>query len=355
MTESKNEGLPEGGKIRQDRSVMIYLGILIIMTIVLVFAVKMYSTVDIGNPSCGDGTEYGHCSLRQPLRCDKGLLVEKALFCGCPVGLKKEGNLCISEYQTGLKNVVLKYVLRGKEKEINFEVYEGVVDHISTIPKSISSEGGETPSRKDFKLRNINEPAQRELLLPLVTEIQNVVKSEEDRVRIAVSVVQNIPYGISGNLIDIRGIQVNDSRYPYEVLYDNQGVCGEKGELLAFILREMGYGVVFFYHQEENHEAIGIKCPKEFSLGETGYCFIETTGPAIITDNRLDYIGLGKLHSTPKVILISDGKSLGDNLYEYNDADTLTDLRDNGVSMFSEGKLKDIRDKYGLVEVYRAG
>ena len=147
---------------------------------------------------------------------------------------------------------------------------------------------------------------------------------------------------------------INYSRYPYEVIYDNEGVCGEKSELLAFLLREMGYGVVFFYNKLENHESIGIKCPKKFSLDDSGYCFIETTGPSIITDSEIEYEGVGKLSSKPELIPISDGDSLGDDLYEYKDAKELINLRSNGINMFSSGKLEKLKEKYGLVELYRS-
>ena len=98
------------------------------------------------------------------------------------------------------------------------------------------------------------------------------------------SIVQKITFGNSNKTIKVSRGELDYARYPYEVLYDEKGVCGEKSELLAFILREMGYGVAFFYYPPENHEAIGIKCPKRHSVGRTGYCLIETTGPSIMAE-----------------------------------------------------------------------
>jgi len=37
------------------------------------------------------------------------------------------------------------------------------------------------------------------------------------------------------------------------VLYEDKGVCGEKSLLLAYLLRELGYGVVLFEFKPENH------------------------------------------------------------------------------------------------------
>jgi hypothetical protein len=303
--------------------------------------------------TCGDETLYDNCSLRKPYFCENGVLIEKASVCGCPEILTIKGDLCISEYQTNPKNISLKYILRGKENEIDFLVYEGMADYLSHLPRSIYYEKGETPLREDFKLRNINEKEQRELILPLVTKIQNIAENKEDQVRIAISIVQKIPFDKSEKTINFLNNELDYSRYPYEVLYDNKGICGEKSELLAFLLKEIGYGVVLFYHSLENHESVGIKCPVDYGLNNVGYCFIETTGPSIITNNQNEYIGTEKLSSKPEVILISEGNSLGNNLYEYKDAQKLIEINEvikekGRINMIDYYRLKNIKKKYGL-------
>lgn len=335
---------------------MNYSVILFIAIVLVFFVIKLYLSGGFygGERVCGDGTAYGECSLRQPYFCERGVLLENASVCECPEILAVNGSSCLSKYQTEPKNVTLKYILRGNEKEIKIIAYNGMVDYLSELPRTIHYSDGEEPSHEDFKLTRINELNQREFLLELLTRIQNAADSREDQMRIAVSIVQNIPFGQSEKVTGLDSLfGINYTRYPYEVLYDNEGVCGEKSELLAFLLREMGYGVIFFYHQPENHESIGIKCPEKFSLDNTGYCFIETTGPSIITDNEIEYVGSGKLYSNPEIIFISDGDSLRDDLYEYNDAKDLIELRNNGVTMFTIGKLRRLRDKYGLVDIYR--
>lgn len=305
---------------------------------------------------CGDGTFNENCSLRKPYFCLDGVLAEKASVCGCPEILTKKGDLCISKYQTNLKNITLKYVLRGEENEIDFVIYGEMVDYISNLPKSIYYQEDEKPSRGDFKLMSINEEEQRELLLPLVTKIQNIAENKEDQVRIAISIVQNIPYGESEKVITLVSNQVNYSRYPYEVLYDMQGACEGRSELLAFLLREIGYGVALFYYPLESHEAVGIKCPVEYSLNNTGYCFVETTGASIITDNQRYYIGWGKLSSVPEIILTLDGISLSNNLYEYKDARCLIEIskvidEKGKINFFQYKKLEYLRKKYGLEDI----
>ena len=148
---------------------------------------------------------------------------------------------------------------------------------------------------------------------------------------------------------------MNYSRYPYEVLYDEEGICGEKSELLAFLLREIGYETVLFYNQEENHESVGIKCPIEESYKRTGYCFVETTGPSIITDDSIEYMGNIVLTSEPEIIHISSGYSLGKYLEEYKDADELKSLKKNPFVLFRESRFQRLKEKYGLIEEYNIG
>ena len=341
------------GKISKIKKFLIFLSIttFLFVAIVIYFFVLKSSII-----KCGDETLYGNCSLRKPYFCLNGTLIEKASVCSCPEILTKKGDLCISKYQTNPKNITLKYVLRGEENEIDFVIYKEMADYISGLPKSIYYQEDEKPSRGDFKLMSINEEEQRELLLPLVTKIQNIAEDKEDQARIAISMVQNIPYGESEKIIILGANQVNYSRYPYEVLCDMQGVCEGKSELLAFLLREIGYGVALFYYPLENHEAVGIKCPVEYSLNNTGYCFVETTGASIITDNQRYYIGGGKLFSVPEIILTLDGISLSDNLYEYKDAKDLIKIsrvidEKGKINFFQHKKLEHLRKKYGLEHI----
>ncbi len=215
------------------------------------------------------------------------------------------------------KNIVLKYILDGQEEEIHFRVYYEVNNYVLNIPRIIDYSGLEIPFRGDFKLKSINEEVQREMILPLVKRIQNLAPDNKiQQARIAINIVQNIPYGFSEKTLFFVGQEINYSRYPYEVLNENQGICGEKSTLLSFLLKELGYGVSIFYFAEENHEAVGIKCPVDRSFYGSGYCFIETDGPSIITDSSIVFEGGIRLESTPEVILISKGISLPEKARE---------------------------------------
>lgn len=335
---------------------------LVIFFLLLIFVLgnllgAIFEILYVKIPTCGDGSFYNTCSLNRPYFCENGRLIERALVCGCSFGFKKDGDSCISEYNINSKNISLPYTLKGEIKNIDLVVYEGSADYLSDIPRTIYYSGGERASRVDFKLKNINEEMQREFLMPLVVEIQNLADKKEDQARIAVSLVQNIPFGESDKpALTFSNYSINYSRYPYEVLYDGYGICGEKSELLAFLLKEIGYGVVIFYYEVENHEAVGIKCPVRYALENTDYCFVETSGPAIISDNEIEYDGGLKLTSQPEIMLISDGISLG-NIEEYKDAEEFKkirkSLRDGKLSSDEADKLEELKEKYGLVEIYK--
>ena len=104
-----------------------------------------------------------------------------------------------------------------------------------------------------------------------------------------------------------------------------------------------------------------MKCPTDESWHDSGYCFVETTGPSVITDTNINYVGSFKLESEPQILLISDGESFSSEMYEYKDAERLIDIREtinNGSFFFNPKKLVifwKLEKKYGLVKSYNAG
>jgi len=296
-------------------------------------------------PRCSDGTRDGECSKNKPYFCNNGTFILKASLCGCPKDEIALGDTCISKYQTGPASRTFEYVVRGEKGEIEFTVYLGLKNYLSGLPRYYIC-NPDCPSDSEIQLRFLDDPQQRKMLMNLVNKIKSKTNESDEQVRIAVSLVQKIPY-------DWEGFQTDSDyiRYPYEVLYDNRGVCAEKSRLLAFTLRELGYGVVLFEYSAENHMAVGIKCPVEYSYKKSGYCFIESTSPTIITDSEGDYIGAGKLSSTPIVIKISDGKSFDSVFEEYNDAKEWNSIyNDNGpiLDSYTYSRWVYLVKKYGI-------
>lgn len=295
---------------------------------------------------CGDGTFFGECSVDKPYFCEKGVLVNNVLKCGCPEFLEEKNGECVSEYFKESVFVDFKF--------FSIFLYKGVINYLEGLPRTIEYMKNETPQRSDFKFKKIDNSLQRESLLILVKEIQNLYPFSKDiQAKIAVDFVQNIPYE-EADLIDIfQGkFKIRAARYPYQVIYENAGSCEGKSELLLFILRELGYKTAIFYYASENHEAVGIGCPIKNSYENTSYCFVETTVSSPISFSFGTYLnseGTSKLSSIPEIYPISEGISLGEDLEDYEDAEDLKRiLSKEKLNIFDSRKLEELREKYNL-------
>lgn len=325
------------------------------LVLVLVLLVPSYFIFfNNGSSRCHDRTESGECSETQPYLCSDGKLIESPSICGCTYTLSLDSSgVCVNQYRTNPKNMTFNYTVNGERGEINFTVYYGLYAYLSNLSRTLNLD--KNPTLFDFRSKSVNEENQKAFLLPLVVAIQNAAEDPDDQVRIAVSLVQNIPFGSSNKTIRVLDFSFEYYRYPYEVLYEDQGVCGEKSALLAILLKELGYGSAFLYYPKENHEAMGIECPINKGIDAIGYCFIETTGPSIITDNKTEYVSSVGLVSIPQVIPISYGSSFGEkNFYEYKDAKVLDSIREDArtygtLNFIQHVQFQSLKKKYGLI------
>jgi tetratricopeptide (TPR) repeat protein len=211
--------------------------------------------------------------------------------------------------KTGAVLTSFPYVLRGEHGMLNLTLYNGVSREIAKEdPYSYTGE-------KDRYRKFIYLPVQDPFLVPLVDAIREKTDDPDDQVRIAVSVVQQIPY--DQEMLDTGRLEI---RYPYQTLLDNKGVCCEKSVLLAYILHKLGYGVALLDFDAEKHTAVGIRSTPEYAYKNTGYAFIETTTPLIITDGNGEYPAFGRIRSLPEVLPAGEGKSFGTVSEEWHDA-----------------------------------
>ena len=335
--------------------IIIFVCIAILMFVIFSIIKNLNSGKVEKTLTCNDGTFYDSCSLNKPYYCANGNLVENSSFCGCVRGWEIKNDSCYSsDLYKNPKIISLKYLLNGHEDYLNFTVYGGANNYFLNISKPYKFFTDEKATRKDYKLVQINDPIQRELLISLVVQIQNISNNKDDQMRIATSLVQNLPYGSSNEMFKFLGQEINYTRYPYEILYDGYGDCEEKSSLLVFLLKEIGYGTASFYYQQENHESVGIACPYEKSYLGSGYCFIETTGPSVMTNYNGNY-EFGKL-SNPEIVILSSGFSLENNLYEYDDGQKMINLmnkidKSGGLNYFQNKSLEKIKKKYGITNV----
>ena len=196
----------------------------------------------------------------------------------------------------------------------------------------------------------IDEPDGKTYLDDMVRSIEEKTSDPDDQARIAISLVQTIPYD-QNEAADVKSSPGIRGQYPYEVLYNDAGICQDKSFLLAYLLRGLGYGVVLFDFPLQNHMAVGIKSPDHYSYYHSGYAFIETTTPSIPTDSEDSYIDVGKLTTAPQIVPIHDGDSFLGISEEYQDAITLNKLETTGGSLAPEQyqEWQTLVWKYGLI------
>lgn len=236
-----------------------------------------------------------------------------------------------------------KYTLRGREGIISVTMYGGNLRVIQDKDNPVlcyKSAFDTTSCSYDEYLAYYNkfveESNQQEVLDDIVSQIKNKTSDKDDQVRIAVSLVQNIPYVVS-----------NHELYPYETLY-NGGTCQDKSLLLTALLSKLGYGSEIMTFPDVNHMAVGVKSNKNTYTSR--YAFIETTHPSIITDYSNKYEGVGELSGVINEYKISDGDEMTTLSEEYNDATDLRHIRRMGSNLDSEHykKWEDIVKKYRL-------
>ena len=221
----------------------------------------------------------------------------------------------LSIYKEGTISRSFNYTLNGKDDVITIDLYTTIYNKLFKqsplmCKRSIRDNSPCTKlEMQQYYLEYINDPIQSAYLKSLVNSIKSKTSDSDDQVRIAISVVQNIPYGT---------INASKPNYPYEVLYNNIGMCEGKSLLLAYLIKELGYGVVIFDFKSENHMAIGIRSPDQYSYKNSGYAFIETDSPSIITDSQKDYVGFDKIKSNPQIFQVNVGKMFNSVSEDYN-------------------------------------
>jgi hypothetical protein len=245
-------------------------------------------------------------------------------------------------FENGSLIQTFPYILNEEIKRLEFTTHENISTHFKELTRSISYIDT-PPTRKDFLLKNIDDSTQKKELDVLVTTIKNLSTDIQEQAEIAISLVQLLPY-------DIESFETETlhGRYAYEVLHDAKGACGEKSELLVFLLRELGFKVAIFDYVQENHQAVGIACQEEYSYNASGYCFIETTQPTIITYKPSNYIGVGELLSQPEIIVIQEqGKKFNASTHA-SDAILFEEINKRGPELSKE----DYNLWVGLVNRY---
>jgi len=231
-------------------------------------------------------------------------------------------------------------VLDGKKKKYTVPLDSSLYQTIFALDDYYCS--GCTLSERDSVL--INREDQKTSLQPLVNWIKKQNKKSDNRVRIAASLVQKIPYDDDKYNNGDHSGRGHGTRYPYETLYDNKGICGDKSYLMAFLLKELGFGTAVFYLNDNgaNHMVAGVKCASQYDYKDSGYCYIESVRNRMVTyEGSYD-------DQNPLVVPLADGRTFNAK-NDWKDAQTWRRLIEEGTSSSKNYKAyKKLVKKYGI-------
>ena len=233
----------------------------------------------------------------------------------------------------GGKTATFSWKYKGKNYSLDRNLYDSYYKFYNALPAE-SVFNGESLIEK-LEKRNelfISETYGDTTVSELAQSIKSIGKennlNENQIVELVASFVQTIPYDYDE--FDNRESVVPKVDYPYETLYKNKGICSDKSYLAYSLLRELEYGASFFLFPEDQHIAVGVECPREYSNYDSGYCFLETTS-------------LGnKIGSTPSII-----KESGIAASEIVLSDFGTDATENQSSPL--GKIEVLNKTNGLI------
>lgn len=222
------------------------------------------------------------------------------------------------DYKQSPKTASYYYIVDGNRKSIGFTTYGGLSNYFSKEDHSYYDN-----MEKETIMELLENDYQNDNIQPLIEIIRKSSTNPNDQANIAISLVQHIPYNWNKYYSTSM-----DWYYPYETLYNNKGVCADKSLLLAYLLNELGFDTVLF--EFSNHMAVGIKSSSNYDFYDTGYAFIETTRPTIITYVPDTYLGGFRVKSNPHIIHLNGGKKILDVSMEYRDAIKMKQLEAMG-------------------------
>ena len=168
-----------------------------------------------------------------------------------------------------------EYELKGEVHSVELELSRDKYNSYSDYPKLNNYYKLQSHIYKIY----VNRGNDDELIKQIIEKINDnpEVKNERDELEAVVSFVQTIPYETRA---DTDGPKYT-MKYPYETVYENEGVCSDFSILLIKLLKELDYDVAGFFPNDDNdnHIGVGVRRPRSYGSYGTDYCFIETTVP----------------------------------------------------------------------------
>lgn len=182
------------------------------------------------------------------------------------------------------KTIDFKWEYQKRPFDLKLTLYKSVYDFYNTSSKDYTYYETLPPNwEEDYYGIFIKVNPQDKTIPDLANQLKDLGQrsgmAPDKIVELTTSFVQSIPYDDQRAVKIKQNLPEEKPNYPYELLYQQKGVCSDKTFLLYALLRQMGYGTALFEYKQEKHIAVGIKCPAENSTYNSGYCYTETTQP----------------------------------------------------------------------------
>lgn len=244
----------------------------------------------------------------------------------------------------------VKAVVNGKKKNYKVPTDSSLYQMFFNLPSYTCGQFGYTDATLGacYNFMFLDRADQKEGLQPLVDWLNRKIKKSGDRVRAAASLTQNIDYDYNKATgeEEVATGRGHGTRYPYETLYENSGICGEKSFLITYLLKELGYGTATMVFLSPLHRVAGVKCAPEYDFRDTGYCIIQPNYRKMIT-----WEGSQKDEDPYQITVLSDGKTLNAK-NDYKDSRKYWEIMnsiDAGTYTAKQAKAyRKLIKKYGL-------
>ena len=247
----------------------------------------------------------------------------------------------VVEYD-GYFEVEHSWKFNGKECAITLNISTELYDYYRNDREHLAyvyqfNDGEVPPNYYSFMLSEHDRP----LMHALAQEFSRYALTEKDRIGLALSFVQSLPYAFDA---DSKGKE-EYVRYPVETLVDGCGDCEDKVALLVALLYEMDVDFVLLVLPE--HMAVGVHCdeidiPRYLLYQGKKYYYLETTMPnwgiGDIPENyRSAKIEVVPVDATPSLLIKGVRFESQEALvYEKADCELQVDLHNLGPGKVTE-------------------
>ena len=212
------------------------------------------------------------------------------------------------------KTVNYQWSYKGKEYSVEETLYGNIDAYYKEHPVKALYEGdSEEKYYNNFALNLENE--KDATISDVVSDIKaEGVKnnlSEEEILELVIAFVQDIPYDdakYNTMISDSGAAEESWPRFPYEVLYDNAGICTDKSLLAVAMVNKLNYGTALFALDGKEHMAPAVQCTQGYSSYNSGYCYTEVTNTGFkIGDSTVGDMEGGKAVTKTSIKNAEDG------------------------------------------------